>query len=87
MLKQLGLMEDFDPLQIYISDEIGFCKPDSDFFEYIEKHSGFDSFVLCDDETPVLKAAAERGWKTIETGPRKDVYNEVLSILINHENL
>ena len=81
VLNQLGLKQYFDPDQIYISDEIGLCKPKVEFFEYIEKKSGFEKFVLGDDEKPVLETAAAQGWTVIETGPEKDVYNEVLSIL------
>lgn len=66
--ESLGMSAFFAPDEIYVSEELGFFKPDIRAFEEVEKRMGMapDRLLMIGDTYSAdIESAIKRGWKTI----------------------
>lgn len=83
VLQQLEILPFFDPAMIFISDEIGCCKPNKDLFSYVDKKisSLQKTISFFDDEQINLDVAKNLGWR-IYLVDHKNKGFEILNIFL-----
>lgn len=69
------------------SFEVGFMKPDSRFFEYVERQSGLNpaNTLFLDDGPRNVAAAAQRGWHTMQPSNGSDWTGELMRRLATED--
>lgn len=83
IVDQLKLTKYIDNRYFYISDEIGFSKPNPAIYQYINEHSGNKRMVICDDEDQNLVEAKTHGWSAIKVDHNKNGFSNIYKQLIN----
>ena len=73
--KDYGFLKLFDKL--FLSHEVGFIKPEKEFYQAVEKESGFPSeeHIFIDDILEYVDAAKKLGWDGIQFLGYKDLVN------------
>jgi len=77
----------FEKKYIFISDEIGFSKPNQEVFRHVSDVVGYNNITLCDDEEINIKSAIKFGWKGIEINHNSFGFSKVIKSFINNEDL
>lgn len=81
IIKQLNIDQYFDNDLIFISDEIGYSKPDKSFFDFVMKNLGqYTQTIVCDDEDRNIEYVKNIGWDTYKIDHKKLGF-QVLDIL------
>lgn len=81
-LRKLGLQDSFD--NVFNSSEMGFAKPDSQVFAYVDEHLGFSArVVFLDDSLANIEAAIRHGWEAVLVRPGDDLMHLMADRLIS----
>ncbi|MEL7666323.1 MAG: HAD family hydrolase [Candidatus Shapirobacteria bacterium] len=88
ILNILNISSFFEKKYIFVSDEIGYYKPNKEIFEYVRSLSDYKKITLCDDEDINIQSATKLGWDAIKINHDSFGFSKVINVLINnHENL
>jgi len=74
-IQVLNLEEWFDENKIFISDEIGYAKPDNEIFQHVERnleHHGKELLYIGDDLDNDILSAKKMNWDSIYFREKKD---------------